>query len=132
MVKKRLDVDMAKAGDGKPRSSKRRTGHQLYKRVTDDEMAAFIERSDAAGFADHQAYLTAFVRGEITPDLAAKKDIILSLGHLGKIGSNLNQIAHALNANRLSVLGPEETSIIDDARAAVERIGAEIRAALIR
>ncbi|QCO58087.1 MobC family plasmid mobilization relaxosome protein (plasmid) [Pseudorhodobacter turbinis] len=121
---------MARTGDGKARSSKRRTGHQLYKRVTDDELAAFIERSDAAGFTDHRDYLTAFIRGQITPYLAAKKDITLSLGHLGKIGSNLNQISRAINVGRLTNVGQEVTKAINEARTAVEKIGAEIRKAL--
>ena len=121
---------MARAGDGKPRSNRRRTPHQLSKRVTAETLASFTERADSAGFADHQAYLTAFILGEVEPDLAAKKDIVRSLGQLGKIGSNLNQMARAINAGRLRDLDPEDLQTIHDTRAAVEKIGAEIRAAL--
>ena len=123
---------MAQAGDGQPRSSKRRAGHQLSKRVTGEELTRFTNRARAAGYANQQAYLTAFILGEIEPDLAAKRDIVMSLGHLGKIGSNLNQIAHAINAQRVTSLGPQDLELIKQAQAAVENIGAEIRKALRR
>ncbi len=99
---------MARANDGKKRSNERRAKLQLNKRVTPEELADFKERADAAGYSDHRAYLTAFITGKIKPDLAARKFAVLGLGHIGKVGSNLNQIARAANAGRLTGLEPEE------------------------
>ncbi|MFD2741713.1 plasmid mobilization relaxosome protein MobC [Sulfitobacter aestuarii] len=89
-----------------------------------------MERSDAAGFPDHQAYLSAFISGDIELNSALKTDIIRSLGQLGKVGSNLNQIARAINGGRLTTLEPKDLEILEQALAAVEKIGEEIRQAL--
>lgn len=121
---------MVRAYDGKARSNRRRATCQLSKRVTPDVMADFMKRADAAGYSDHQAYLTAFINGEIELDRAMKKDIVQSLGHIGKIGSNLNQIAKAVNEGRLAAFGPDELKIVRGAGIAVKQIGEEIRKAL--
>jgi len=121
---------MARANDGKKRSNERRATRQLYKRVTTEELADFKERADAAGYCDHQAYLTAFITGEIRPDLAARKLAVQSLGYLGKVGSNLNQIARGVNEGRLTGLKPRDRKNLAKAWAAVQQVGTEIRQAL--
>ncbi|WP_281969125.1 plasmid mobilization relaxosome protein MobC [Roseovarius nanhaiticus] len=121
---------MARAHDGKRRSSKRRATRQIFKRVTPEVLADFIERADAAGYSDHQAYLTAFITGEIEPDRAARKVAVQGLGHIGKIGSNLNQLTRAVNAGRLTILGPKEDNIVEAAWIAVEQIGESVLKAL--
>lgn len=121
---------MAKAGDGKERSKKRRTTHQLYKRVTSDELEAFKRRSLDAGFASHQDYLTALISGEKDFERQVRQDLIKILGELGKNGSNLNQIAHAVNSGRLTALSADDLRKINEASAAVQDLGAQIREAL--
>ncbi|WP_324753158.1 relaxase/mobilization nuclease domain-containing protein [Roseovarius sp. Pro17] len=121
---------MARANDGKKRSNERRATRQLYKRVTTEELADFKERADAAVYCDHQVYLTAFISGEVELKSGLKKDIIRVLGQLGKVGSNLNQIAHGINAGRVTDLEPDDLETLKEALAAVQQISAEIRQAL--
>lgn len=82
-------------------SSKRKRTHQIIVRCTDDEHAAILGKADRVGLAS-AAFLRAAVLGEAGPraqrrppaDHKALREI---LGHLGRIGNNLNQIAHGLN-----------------------------------
>lgn len=121
---------MVVAGDGKYRSNKRKTTHQLSKRVTYDQFSDFEDRAEEAGFPDYQSYLTAFILGKVEIDTAQKRDIVRSLGHLGKIGSNLNQIAAAVNSGKLNSLEPDQIKTIDEILDAIEELGEEIREAL--
>lgn len=123
---------MAKAGDGKPRSNKRRTTHQLYKRVTAEELRAFKKRAGDAGFEDHREYLGAFVLTGSGFDRDIRRTLIAGLGQLGKIGSNVNQIAKAVNEGRLSRLSGEELHLLKRSLEAVEAVAAEVRKMLKR
>lgn len=118
---------MARAGDGKPRSSKRRSNCVLRKRVTEAQRQEFAERAIRAGYGTAQEYLSAFITGDVGADV--RQDMRLSLGHLGKIGSNVNQIAHSLNAGE-SVSAKLILAEINQTNAALERLASEIRAAL--
>lgn len=118
---------MVKAGDGEWRSSKRKRENTLQKRVSDDELHAFKERAQKAGFKDHREYLTALIFGEEGFERADRKSLIQALGELGKHGSNLNQIARALNIRNSKTLSKSDMQSIEDARAAVADVAAEIK-----
>lgn len=121
---------MAKAGDGKERSAQRRRHHLLQKRVDNDELDAFIRRAHNAGFDDHREYLSALILGDNVIAARDRSDLIRALGELGKHGSNLNQIARAINAGHLTSISQTETRIIADTKNALKAVAAEIREAL--
>jgi hypothetical protein len=122
---------MAKAGDGKPRSDMRRATHRLSKRVTDEEFSMFQKRATEAGFALCQDFLSAFISGDTRLHAATRKDTIRLLGELGKLGSNVNQIARALNQGRANSLDPEAMQTLEETRSLIEALGEEIREALL-
>lgn len=101
----------------RPKSEKRRRTRQAKTRMTDEEHAAFLARADRAGLAA-AAFLRAAAIGDAGPraqrrvpaDAQALRQL---LGHLGKTGSNLNQIARHLNTG-----GSAET-VLPDIRAAL-------------
>jgi hypothetical protein len=75
------------------------------------------------------AYLRALAFGHPGPRAVRRppverKELAAVLGHLGKIGSNINQLAHAFNSNR-RIPGLAELAVIR------EQIG-QIREALMR
>lgn len=118
---------MAKAGDGKWRSDARKRNLRLQKRVDQAEMDAFTARALNAGFPDANEYLSAFVRGAVEIDRRERHDMIRILGELGKHGSNLNQLAHAINAGKVSSLSPDDVTKIEAARSAVEKVSEMLR-----
>jgi len=119
---------MARAGDGAKRSDQRRAEARLTKRLTLSALADFEARARAAGFASGHAYLSAFILGHV--DLDVRRDRIRTLGHLGKVGSNLNQIAKRLNSGEAIALSEHDVEVIEHVLAAVEAVGTELRAAL--
>ena len=121
---------MARKGDGKKRSDKRQADLRLSKRVTAAELCRFEGRASAEGFDSAQAYLTALILGQHDSSRISRKDTIRMLGHLGKIGSNLNQVTRAINSGRVAVLGPAEQRVIEEVRDAVDAIGHAIRGSL--
>jgi hypothetical protein len=121
---------MARAGDGKQRSSRRRRNNLLQQRVDDEELGQFVARAHAAGFHDHRDFFGAFISGEAGFDRRERHDLLRIHGELGKQGSNLNQLAYAVNAGRLTALTPDDRRVIDQARIAVEQATALIRALL--
>lgn len=121
---------MAKAGDGKLRSDQRRTDVRLSRRITTAPASALEVRASKSGFTSGKAYLDAFVLGDASIEAKVRKDAIRALGGLGKMGSNLNQIARRLNSENTAVLDSEDMKVIAAALVAVEAIGAEIRDAL--
>ncbi|MDE4063043.1 MAG: hypothetical protein P1U91_15715 [Pseudophaeobacter sp. bin_em_oilr2.035] len=121
---------MARAGDGKQRSNRRRRQNLLQKRVDDDELDDFINRARKAGFQDHRDYHAAFVFGEAELDRRERHDLLRIKGELGKQGSNLNQLTYAVNAGRLTVMSADDMRIIHATLAAVEQASAELRALL--
>ena len=52
---------MARAGDGKQRSNRRRRHNLLQQRVDDEELAGFIARARKAGYEDHREFHGALI-----------------------------------------------------------------------
>ena len=123
---------MARAGDGKPRSNKRRASRQLYKRVTEAQFDAFNARARDAGYPDAPSYLGAFVLAGVDLDTTTRREIIRILGQLGKIGSNINQIAKAANEGRIRYLDEETADTLARMRAEVVALGEDLREKLRR
>ena len=102
---------------GRRKSERRQRTATIYARVTPDEKSAFLARADRAGMAA-AAFARAALIGEAGPraqrripaDSAALRQI---LGHLGKTGSNLNQIARYLHT------GGEAETVLPDLREAL-------------
>lgn len=100
------------------KSEKRQRTATIFARVTPDEKAAFVARADRAGMAA-AAFARAALIGESGPraqrrvpvDSAALRQV---LGHLGKTGSNLNQIARYLNT------GGGADTVLPDIREALD------------
>ncbi|WP_223641399.1 plasmid mobilization protein [Rhodobacter sp. TJ_12] len=118
---------MAKVGDGKVRSEKRRATCRLSKRVTASELKAFADRAKEAGFENPQEFLSALVLGNTAQTNFNKRDMTLILGHLGKIGSNINQIAKHFNSGKIknaddADLAPMSAAIIETAAAIREKL----------
>ena len=121
---------MARAGDGKQRSNRRRRNNLLQQRLDDEELDRFIARALAAGYQDHRAYHAAFIYGQAEIDRRERHDLLRIHGELGKQGSNLNQLAYAVNAGRLTAVSADDRRVIDQTRIAVETATALIRALL--
>jgi|GEM_PF-6110392 hypothetical protein len=121
---------MARAGDGKERSSHRRRHNLLQKRVNDEELAGFIERAHHAGFQGYTDYLGALISGDAGFDRRERHDLLRIQGELGKQGSNLNQLTYAVNSGRLTAITADDLRVIEGARIAVEQATALIRTLL--
>lgn len=85
-------------------SEHRQRTRQLHVRVTPDEYAALEARASRAGLT-MQGYIRAAALGHETVRAARRPaveavELARLLGALGKIGSNLNQLARAANQNR--------------------------------
>ena len=119
---------MSRAGDGKVRSDKRQADQRLTKRLTLSERADFEDRALIAGFSSGQAYLSAFILGQTGQEVRMQK--IKILGHLGKVGSNLNQLAKRLNRSATPELMLADLRVIAEVLDAVQLLGAEIREGL--
>jgi len=82
-------------------SAKRQRIRQCLVRFTEEEFARIVEKADRAGLA-----IAAFLRGAglgnpgpraMRRPPADHQALRRLLGHLGRVGNNLNQIAHRLN-----------------------------------
>jgi hypothetical protein len=110
-------------------SDKRQRLHVLTVRLSDDEKLALITKATERGLAVG-AFARAAMFGETGPRAKRRPTVDQELlrrllGQLGKVGSNINQIAHHLNATEKVGL-PE----IRQALAAVLDIRAALYAAL--
>lgn len=99
------------------RSEKRRRNKVAHIRLSDAEHERLITDADNAGMS-LGAYLRACALGDAGPRAArkppvAKREMLRLLGHIGKIGSNLNQLARAVNS------GEDPNGLADDIKAAV-------------
>lgn len=111
------DSTPPKAPSGRRKSEKRQRTATIYTRLTPDEKTAFLARADRAGMAA-AAFARAALIGEAGPraqrrmpaDAAALRQM---LGHLGKTGSNLNQIARYLHT------GGETQTVLPDIQEAL-------------
>lgn len=96
----------------RPKSEKRQRVRQVKTRMTEAEHTAFLTRADKSGMAT-AAFARAALIGDAGPraqrripaDAAALRQV---LGHLGKTGGNLNQIARYLHTG-----GDTETVLPD-------------------
>jgi hypothetical protein len=107
---------MVKPGDAVPRSDNRQRRRQITVRVTDHERETLARRAEQHGYDAVGEYLRdAGIGGHRT----MKRDIGRAIGHLGKIGSNLNQIARV--ANTTGEIDPDEArTVLADVDEAVE------------
>ncbi len=106
----------------RPKSEARQRTDRLFVRLTPEEKAIFLGRADKAGLTA-AAFLRAAAIGNAGPraqkkvpaDAQALREMI---GHLGKIGSNLNQIARYLHTggNAEVVLSDIRDVLADHAR----------------
>jgi hypothetical protein len=97
-------------------------------RCTAEERAAIKAVADKAGLSVG-AFLRAAALGDAGPRSVRRppierKELARLLGHLGKVGSNLNQLAHAFNSNGR---GPGLAELND-----IRRHVTEMRDALIK
>jgi hypothetical protein len=99
-------------GKAKSGSEKRERQKQVFFRVTDVERAEIEARAERAGLTV-AGYLRAAVFGAATPQPRAarrppveKETLLRLLAELGKVGSNINQIARRLNQGKEFDAGP--------------------------
>ncbi len=108
------------------KSEKRQRNKTAHIRLTDAEHEALLAAADNSGLTIG-AYMRAAALGSPGPRAARKppvvrEELVRILGQLGKIGSNINQIARAINS------GDDPNGLSDDIKAAVVAI-AEIHEA---
>lgn len=100
--------------------------HFIAVRCSKTERAAIAERADQAGLSIG-AYLRSLALGSAGPRAVRKppverKELARLLGWLGKLGSNVNQLAHGFNRDRALPGLPELLAIrreVGDMRAAL-------------
>lgn len=99
-------------------SEKRKRAQALTIRFNDTEHAELLRRADAVGLTPASFVRSAVI--DVAPPRAARTPpvdrqlVAQVLAQLGKVGSNVNQIAHALNAGR-----PMSSPEVEQAMAAV-------------
>jgi hypothetical protein len=110
------------------RPEKRRRNRKTDTRWNDDEYSALNEKAHETGLSLN-AYIRAAVLG--TPGPRARRTPPVNAEALGrataalnKVGSNLNQIAHGLNAGGFSMTLQECFAALAEARAAAAAIRA--------
>lgn len=114
-------------------SEKRQRTAAILVRLTPEERAAAEEAASRAGLS-----LASFARGQMLggrPPRAARRppvekaQLALILAQLGKIGSNLNQIARASN---MGLFGPGDYEVLREETAALVAARSALMAALGR
>lgn len=110
-------------------TNKRQRTKQCLVRLTSDEYACVAEKADRAGLPT-AAFLRAAALGEAGPRAqrrvpADRQALLRILGQLGKIGSNINQIAKRLNSG-----GPADLPLLQEALGAYLEMRGAIYAAL--
>jgi hypothetical protein len=116
---------MADDTPSKSGSERRQRSKLLQIRMTPDELAEIAEQADRAGltvpsFAREILLSAPAPRARRRPSVEAET-LGRFLGELGKVGSNLNQIAHQLNAGRGASPAALDAALRDvsDLRAAI-------------
>jgi hypothetical protein len=89
-------------------------------RCTEQERTAIKAAADQAGLSVG-AFLRALALGDAGPRAVRRppierKELARLLGHLGKVGSNINQLAHGFNRDRILPGFPELLAIREDIR----------------
>lgn len=107
-------------------SQKRQRRHTVQIVLSDDELAEVKHKAQACGLS-WSSYGRASMLG--TPGPRARRSPTVEADALGrataalnKVGSNLNQIAHVLNAGRSTVTTQECFAAMAEVRAALARI----------
>lgn len=103
-------------------------GRFIAVRCSDQEHANIAEKAAQAGLSVG-AFLRSLALGDAGPRAVRRppverKELARLLGHLGKVGSNINQLAHAFNRDRIIPGFPEILAIREDIR--------QLRAALMK
>lgn len=116
-----------KARSGSER--RQRTGHPAQMRVTPEERAQLEARAERTGMTV-SAYMRHQCLGEAGPRAVRRPPVERAalarlLGQLGKCGSNVNQIARALNSDRELMHDIPQT--LAEIRAAALAISATLR-----
>ncbi|SEQ89390.1 mobilisation protein (MobC) [Loktanella sp. DSM 29012] len=88
---------MMRAGDGKPRSDKRRATRVISFRVSPELEAELIEEAANDDCDSIGAWAKGLALDAIGRPASDKKVLRSLIGELGKIGSNLNQLARVAN-----------------------------------
>ncbi len=112
-------------------SNKRQRTHYVAVRCTPAELTILAAKAERAGLS-RGAYLRAVALGSTRPRAARrpvveKVELARLLGELGKVGSNLNQLARAANCGVSPALAELKTAVL-----AVERAASGIMKALGR
>ena len=91
---------MDEADGKKLRSDRRRRKMTVIFRVTPDEHARLAEEAANAGVGNINAWAREVAFEAAGFPQMNRQDLTVIIGHLGKIGSNINQIAKVANMNR--------------------------------
>ena len=110
-----------------PHSDRRRRKMTVIFRVTPEEHARLAEEAANAGVGNINAWAR-----EVTFEAAGcpqmdRQDLTVIIGHLGKIGSNINQIAKIANTNRRVDLAAELLAELEDLLALKRRIASALK-----
>lgn len=89
-------------------------------RCSEKEHAAISEKATQGGLSVG-AFLRSLALGDAGPRAVRRppverKELARLLGHLGKVGSNINQLAHAFNRDRILPGFPELLAIREEIR----------------
>ena len=110
-------------------SETRQRGHVLRVRLTDAEQAAVAAAAERAGLTVgsyvRQTLLAAPAPRAVRRPVVERTALAQVLAAIGKVGGNINQLAHAVNAGWLRVATP---GTLERAQADIS----DIRAALMR
>lgn len=103
-------------------------GRFIAVRCSEGEHASIAEKAAQAGLSIG-AFLRSLALGDAGPRAVRRppverRELARLLGHLGKLGSNINQLAHAFNRDRIIPGFPEILATREDIR--------EMRAALMK
>jgi hypothetical protein len=103
------------------RPEERRDDRLPNLRVTAAERALIEEKAAAAGLTLVEYCRRAIFKSRIAPKRGNTDQALLV--ELNRVGVNLNQIAHRVNAGRS--LSPEFPSVLDEVRAAIKKVLAD-------
>lgn len=113
---------MSEADPKKTRSDRRRRKMTVIFRVTPEEHARLAEEAANTGLGNVNAWARAMmVEAAGRPEMN-RKDLTIIVGHLGKIGTNINQIAKVANTDGRVDLVTELRAAVDEMRKLQKRI----------
>lgn len=99
--------------------------HRIGISVNNVELSRLERRANKANMTLSRYCREQALEGEVREaDKAALSYLLEQKNNLGKIGSNINQIAHALNANRMSYVTAEK--LMEEANKLMKSINTEI------